>query len=262
MRVFNQKSQMIYFYNEIPAGDIDLEGIVKHIKTICPFADIEVRDNFISHYLSPELINNLSNAWNWELSGKEGQGEEQRRIYEQSAYQRPETISPQIVYDGWRLLEILKFRIFKTEASVRHLHIFLTPRLFVTKDEGERRYHARTILGGQLSLISSSGLVEAPARPMEYYFMQRAYLGMGQDIPDELVKEKFAGQFLEYHDPRLTDVIIGYILQSIAYYFKGEAFCNDPNCRLFNAHRQQEMLNAQLSRPEFCARHQGMLTLP
>ncbi len=40
----------------------------------------------------------------------------------------------------------------------------------------------------------------------------------------------------------------------------GYHFCDDKNCRLFNAHRQSEMIHAQLlSQYELCSHHQTML---
>jgi hypothetical protein len=38
----------------------------------------------------------------------------------------------------------------------------------------------------------------------------------------------------------------------------GEAFCDDPACRLFNAHWQEEMLRAQLA-DNYCGRHRAWL---
>ncbi len=251
-------SYLIYIYNEIQNEDLDLNRVLASLENYCPFAKLEVRGSFVSHFYSPELIKGLANAWNLELSGEmtQYQTEQQRLYYEEQAYLHPETIFPKIIYNGWQFLELLQMQIPKSEASLVQLHIFLTPRLLVTKEEDERRYHARTLIAGQPSVISSSGLVEAPARPVEYYFLERAYQLMGQEIPDSEMKKRFQGQFLTYRDLRLTEVIIGYILQAIAYRFWGEGFCDTPYCRLFNAHRQQEMLTAQLELPEFCPRHQ------
>ena len=251
-------SYLIYIYNEVQNEDLDLNRVLASLENYCPFAKIEMRESFVSHFYSPELIKGLANAWNLELSGEmtQYQAENQRLYYEQQAYLHSETISPKIIYNGWQFLEPLQRQIPKSESSLVQLHIFLTSRLLVTKEEDEGRYHARTLIAGQPSIISSSGLVEAPARPVEFYFLQRAYQLMGQEIPDSEIKKRFQGKILTYNDKRLTEVIIGYILQAIAYRFWGEGFCDTPYCRLFNAHLQQEMLTAQLELPEFCPRHQ------
>lgn len=253
-------SNKIYLYNEIP--DLDLERLSTYIRAKCPFAELELRGNFISHFFSDELIKDLAEIWQPELSEErtDAQIESKRLEYEESAYLRPEEISPSVVYDGLEFLELLQSQIPPREAGLDRLHIFLTPRLAVTRDDMDRRWHARTILSWQPSVISSSGLVEAPARSMEYYIFRTGYQTQGQAIPESVMKKRFEGQFLDYHDRRLTEVIKGYILQGIAYRFFGEGFCDEPHCRLFNAHRQHEMLKAQLEPPEFCSHHQSLFS--
>ena len=58
---------------------------------------------------------------------------------------------------------------------------------------------------------------------------------------EETIREKYKGEFLEYDDDRLPEIIEGYLLQSIMYYETGDAFCNDAQCRLFNAHWQKDL---------------------
>lgn len=255
-------SYRIYLYNEIQ--DLDFDRAVSYLSEKCFFAEIEIRDNFISHFYSDQLIRGLAGAWQTDLVGEGALDRtfDKRLEYERRVYEEPDIISSQVVYNGWDLLGLLQSRILETESAFDTLHIYLTPRLMVTEDDMDRRYHARTIIGGQPFIISSSGLVEAPARSMEYYIFQAGYKMKGQEIPDSIMKKKFAGEFLDYHDSRLTEVMLGYLLQAVACQFFGEAFCDDPQCRLFNAHRQQEMLSAQLSLPEFCPRHQALFTLP
>jgi hypothetical protein len=51
-------------------------------------------------------------------------------------------------------------------------------------------------------------------------------------------------------------VLKGYVLQAVFYQATGEAFCDDPDCRLFNAHWQEEVLRAQRDVPyDLCPRH-------
>ncbi len=251
-------SYLVYLYNEIPKDALDLNRVAVYLGKQRPSIQIEVRGSFIAHFVSSKLITGLAAAWNSELSEERGAGltPAQRLDYERRAHLDPREISPQVIYNGFELQELLQEQIPRSETSSRQLHLILTPRLPVTKGEAEGRHHARTALCGQPSLVSSSGLVEAPARPAEYYLLRHLYQNLGQEMPEAEVSARFGGQFLTYHDPRLTDVILGYLLQAITYYFFGEGFCSDPRCRLYNAHRQQEMLAAQLEPPEFCSRHQ------
>ncbi|MDY7081530.1 MAG: DUF6775 family putative metallopeptidase [Halobacteria archaeon] len=39
------------------------------------------------------------------------------------------------------------------------------------------------------------------------------------------------------------------------YHEYGNEFCEDDNCRLYNAHRQSGVVKAQLGAPEFCQEH-------
>ena len=42
------------------------------------------------------------------------------------------------------------------------------------------------------------------------------------------------------------------------YHVTKEAFCEDPECRLFNAHWQAELLRAQVESGRLCPRHQAL----
>jgi hypothetical protein len=51
----------------------------------------------------------------------------------------------------------------------------------------------------------------------------------------------------------------GYLAQALFFCATGEPFCDNRNCRLFNAHRQEEMLLAQLhGGDDFCEYHERM----
>lgn len=128
------------------------------------------------------------------------------------------------------------------ELSDCHLHVVFTGRLFGTF--GGRRYHARVLLGGQPSLISTLGLIEAPAKPREYYIRRAALIGSGLDSSE--LNSLFAGRFLTQDDPLTTKAIKSYALQAIFYHFIGEEFCSDPSCCLFNSHWQEEVIRAQV----------------
>jgi hypothetical protein len=122
-----------------------------------------------------------------------------------------------------------------------------------------KRYHGRTIiLDFPLAIISTTGIVEAPARPQEFYIKQAAYhraRQAGFKMPDESdfmddLNEEFREQFIGYDDSRMTEVTKGYTLQAIFYLFFGEAFCERLDCRLHNAHTQEAMIHAQIESAE------------
>ncbi|MGC8834755.1 MAG: DUF6775 family putative metallopeptidase [Armatimonadota bacterium] len=158
--------------------------------------------------------------------------------------------------DGFRVQ--IAYRRLLPNASA--LAVIVTGRLLLTFDPSDLRYHARTIIPGRPALISVPGLVEGPAKPREYYLALRS---LGAAAFDELARaraaEAFRGRFLDYDDPRTTEVVKGYILQAVAYELMGDPFCPDPNCRLYNAHHQEEMLHAQLVSGRLCSYHEEIL---
>lgn len=164
-----------------------------------------------------------------------------------------------VLYDGFAFQGLLR-ELAGGALDLEVVQIMFTNRLLGTWEEGDRRYHLRTIILGMPAIISTTGLVEAPAKPREFYLAQQQ-LGPAarSEYAISLLKEQFKGQFLDHDDPRLTEVVKGYAVQAIAYQLTGEAFCEDPDCRLFNAHWQAEMMRAQLG-GRYCERHGRWLT--
>lgn len=148
------------------------------------------------------------------------------------------------LYDGlWvqRVLRKLIYNSLPEESGAGFLHIVFTGRLVATF-EG-RRYHARVVLLGSPAIISTSGLVEAPARPREYYFIKGGLIQSGRDTRE--LDEIYRGRFIEYDDPKTTSAISSYALQALFYELSGVAFCENPECCLFNSHWQEDVLRVQ-----------------
>jgi hypothetical protein len=159
------------------------------------------------------------------------------------------------LYEGFSLAAYFR------ERAGEGFPIVVTSRMPVTWEGGERRYHGRTLLCHYpLALISTTGLVEAPARPREYYLRRIALeRARGMGMPVEETGEEFLGASLTYGDPRLTEVVKGYALQGAFYFLTYDPFCDDPDCRLFNAHTQGEMIRAQIRSGRLCGRHWEVL---
>jgi hypothetical protein len=163
-----------------------------------------------------------------------------------------------ILYDGVQLQLIALELLPRDEQTLDNLHVVFTNRLFGTY-EPDGRYHAHVSIYGFPSLISTTGIVEAPAKPKEFYELRRRYLALGNQAALEKLKEQFRGRFIDYDDPRLTEVLKGYTLQAVFYQVFREPFCANKRCRLFNARWQEEVIEAQLTKPEFCERHAKLL---
>jgi hypothetical protein len=159
-----------------------------------------------------------------------------------------------ILYEGVLYQKILLELIDRRPSNFNRCTILFTNQLFGTWDRDNRRYHVRVSLYGFPHLISTTGLVEAPAKPKEFYLKKE----MG--VPVELLKEEYQGRFLDHGDAKITEVLKGYVMQALFFHLSGEPFCEDPDCRLFNSHWQEEVLHSQLdSRYEFCPRHEAIL---
>lgn len=162
-----------------------------------------------------------------------------------------------VLYDGFALQSYMRSLMPEEEVRLGKVHLVLTSRLLATYDSDDRRYHARAIILGYPAIISATGIVEAPAKPREYYLQRRI---LGEDaIAEAQLREKLRQKIIDYDDPRIGEVLKGYALQALFYQLFGEAFCENKRCRLYNAHWQEELIEAQFSQPELCQRHEDML---
>ena len=182
-----------------------------------------------------------------------------------------------LLYDGLWLQRIFyKIMASKNPSDFNgsFIQIIFTSRLFVTFETGgslttlpldpqpdrgyprSQRYHARVVLTGLPSLISTSGIVEAPARPKEYYWLKASFIHAGKDLSElDLI---YKGRFIEYEDPRISSVLAPYVLQAIFYELTGNPFCDNPSCCLYNSHWQEEVLKAQIE-GKLCEEHRDVI---
>ncbi|HII05014.1 MAG TPA: hypothetical protein HA347_03480, partial [Nitrosopumilus sp.] len=74
-----------------------------------------------------------------------------------------------ILYDGIELSNIVTELIPNEEKNQNILNIIFTNKLTCTFDENDFRYHARALVGSNPIIISTTGIIEAPAKPKQYY---------------------------------------------------------------------------------------------
>jgi len=161
-----------------------------------------------------------------------------------------------ILYDGFEIHQKIIEFIPIHENNIDTLHVIFTTKLMCTFDESDFRYHARVLIGSNPTIISTTGMIEAPAKPKKYY------LDLLTDFSDnkiEKINKKYRGEFLEYHDLQLFEITEGYLLQAIMYYETGDAFCEDLDCRLYNSHWQKELFHTQIENKRFCDKHMKIL---
>jgi hypothetical protein len=172
-----------------------------------------------------------------------------------------------ILYDGFMMQRLLGTMINESESNTDHIHIVFEDRLLCTFSEEDWRYHVRTFVGGSPSIISTTDIVEGPAKPKEWYIkqMQSALYNMDQDEHNRYQNEEMLSlsnveKYLDYGDYRINSAAIGYALQTLFFFItEGNPFCNDINCRLYNAHWQEELIQSQIQNKDLCNEHKALL---
>lgn len=269
----------ILLYDDPATPNLNLSEIELYLRGKLPGFEIERRDNFFEHHLKrldrPEreemierLARGIASCRVRDLMRPNSEIDFEP-LYGEVGFERRGILNPSrkpfgILYDGYDFAKVLHGLIPPDERGFDNLHLIFTNQLLGTWAVEDGRYHARVIILSIPSLISTTGVVEAPAKPRKFYRLKHALqsLSGGEvDYPLYLeLKERFADRFIDHGDERLTEVLKGYAMQAVFYHFLGEPFCFDPDCRLFNAHWQEEMMRAQLgSRREFCRRHEEIL---
>ncbi len=162
------------------------------------------------------------------------------------------------LYDGFVMQRIFTEMIPNSEMSLDHIHIVFTELLTCTFSEDDWRYHGRAVICGTPSIISTTGIVEALAKPREYYLYLSQLGSMVEDITN--LKKMFAGRFIDYADEeKITAASINYVLQAVFFFItEGEPFCTDKDCRLFNAHWQEDLIHT-IEKRRLCAYHRNMV---
>ena len=161
------------------------------------------------------------------------------------------------LYDGFVMQKILAEMIPFEEINLTHIHILFTGLLTCTfSEDDDWRYHARAIICGTPSIISTTGIVEALAKPREFYLSQ-----LGNVVTSDIgsLKKKFAGRFIGYDDNRITAASVNYALQAIFFFISGgEPFCNNKYCKLYNAHWQEDLVYT-IEKGILCSHHKNLV---
>jgi len=246
------KISKIIIYNEPTVPEIQIEKIKQFITDTFQIK-VEIKDNFFKS-LEDKMFEKIASTQIFDLKKqfkKHIPTQEEIQIEKENQ----DTSGRDIItlYDGFELQNIIADNISITDNA---LHIIFTNKLTATFDNDDFRYHARSLISSNPTIISTTGIIEAPAKPKQYYLDLMTNFSEGKV---EEIKEKYKGEFLEYHDSRLSDITEGYVLQAIMYYTTGDAFCENKECRLFNAHWQKDLFYSQLENKKLCGKHQEKL---
>ena len=249
------KISKIIFYDEPTVPEIQIKELQKFITNTFSVS-VEIRDNFFknnnekkSEDIASTRIFDLKNPFQKHMPSVE-----EIKIENDNIDMSENDLM--ILYDGFEFYKKIIDFIPIHENNIDTLNIIFTNKLICTFDDGDFRYHARALIGSNPAIISTTGIIEAPAKPKKYY------LELLTNFSNEKIKElnkKYQGEFLEYHDSRLFEIVEGYVLQAILYYETGDAFCENSECRLYNAHWQKDLLRTQIKNKFFCDVHKQIL---
>jgi hypothetical protein len=257
----------IHIYKD--ASKVDWNVLVQYLRDMLGSnIIIDLRDDFFSYHLDAAQLDSIAEQM---VRTKVFDVSDPTKAYDpfpvEIAHEKDMIIGAKkrifgMLYDGFKMQRLLRGVLPGSESTFKHLHLVFTDRSIGTWDRGDGRYHARTCVYGFPSIISTTGLVEAPAKPREFYIIRKGLVGSGmsRELVEEELKSKFEGRFIDYDDERSTEIVKGYLMQAFFYHTTFEPFCDDKSCRLFNAHWQEDMIHAQLEGKDLCERHEGILS--
>jgi hypothetical protein len=252
------KISKIFLYDEHTVPEIKIDELAKFLDEILS-VPVEVRKNFFSHFKSDKnTAYNLASSriFNHFIPFEKHTPTEEEIIFEEESFGNNSN-SNIVLYDGFELQKIVQNMIPDEELSSGMFHLVFTTRLGCTYDYEDYRYHGRAVICSNPSVISTTGIIEAPAKPREYYLAMHQTISQGLNL--DSLREQFKGKFLEYHDKSFGQVVRGYALQAIYYYGTGEPFCDSKQCVLYNAHWQEDLIYSQIQSGKLCEHHQKIL---
>lgn len=212
---------------------IDIEMVMAEVSGVFPACKVDARKQAVID-TEPAKISDIMRPFHLQPAAHK----------DFDLYGRPVTL-----YDGFELQWLFAALIPERENNFDDLHIIFTDLLTCTFSDDDLRYHVRIGICGTPSIISLPGIVEAPAKPKEFYFA----LNFGHDV--ESAKKSIASRFIDYGDDRIADAAASFALQSLFFFLTdGKPFCDDPQCRTFNAHWQEDLIRI-LQRPMLCDKH-------
>jgi hypothetical protein len=253
------KISKIFLYDESSIPEIEIGNLAEFIENILGI-QVEVRKNFFEHFKSDRnTAHELASfrIFNPYSSFERHLPTEEEIDLEEESFADSSVLNNIILYDGFELQNFSREIIPEEELSSDKFHLIFTTRLTCTYDYEDYRYHGRAVICANPSIISTTGIIEAPAKPRAYYISM--YQSMAQGLNLDALKDQFKGKFLEYHDKNMSKVIKGYALQAIFYYITVEPFCDSKDCILHNAHWQEDLVHAQIEVGKLCDAHQKIL---
>ena len=251
------KLSKVFLYDEPSVPEIKINELEKFIKEkFC--VKVEIRGRFFEFFkdASSKIAYELaaSRIFNPLIPFEKHIPTPEEVNFEENSFTNFTNTSNIVMYDGFEFKQIIANAIPQSESQSDMFHLICTDKLTCTYDYDDYRYHGRAIICSNPGIISTTGIIEAPAKPREYYLKMFENISQGLNL--EALKNQFKGKYLEYHDVKLSEIIKGYAMQALFYYLTGQPFCESKNCRLYNAHWQEDLLYSQIVSNKLCDHHQ------
>ncbi len=225
----------------VPAAVVDAKIVAEEIDKLFPSCKIDIRPPFRYEEM---MIEHAKIA-------------DIKKPFEKQPNQERDSMTMMTIplYDGFVMQKMFAEMIPIAELSLDHIHIIFTTLLTCTFSEDDWRYHGRAVICGTPSIISTTGIIEAPAKPREFYLAQLDRMAADNGS----LRKKFAGRFIDYNDEnKITAASINYALRVIFFFItSGEPFCSNKDCRLFNAHWQEDVIHT-IEKRTLCNHHRNL----
>jgi hypothetical protein len=254
------KISKVFLYDEPSIPEIKIDSLGEFIKEkFC--VKVEIRERFFTFFKdsASKIAHDLaaSKIFNPLAPFEKRVPTSDEIILEENSFTNFTNTNNIVMYDGFEFKQIIANAIPQSEACSDKFHLICTNKLTCTYDYDDYRYHGRAVICSNPAIISTTGMIEAPAKPREYYLGMFENLAQGLNL--DMMKNQFKGKYLEYHDVKLSEIIKGYAMQALFYYLTGQPFCESKDCRLYNAHWQEDLLHSQLTAGKLCNQHQKIL---
>lgn len=253
-----------YLYNETHVENLNLEKVAKYLEEKKIFKKIKTKNSLLKKHTDQKenIAEKLAKTRvkNLETPEKDFEISDSDKRFEEKQIEGKINEMTDVLYDGFRLEKTYSDLIPTDKKENSHLHIVFTNRFFATWKPATERYHARVSVYGLPSIISTTGIVDAPARPKGFYWIKKTENENNTPklrIKNEMNKHK--DKIVFYNDDKLNEIMKGYAMQAVFYHLTSGPFCNKKNCRLYNPHLQKNILKAQLTKPGFCDKHKRIL---
>ncbi len=241
---------------------VDLEAVRVYLKELLPRVDVTIEKPLLSRTSGAELNKISLDLARARVKDPTRVAQSFEPMYGEIEFEkraaRGNARLGGMVYDGRRLEDA--FSMFLGERSgIEYSNIVVTQRLITTYSRDDLRHHLRTVVCGFPSIVSVPGIVEAPAKPREFHLLKQELDASGAgEFEIHKLKSAFRDKFVDYDSPELNEALKGIVLQAVVFHMTLEPFCKNPDCRLFNAHWQEELVRSQITGARLCRKHAKM----